>query len=96
VVGSLAFSAGLYGVAGVASLRENPGNLCITPFALSLSKGLRVQNGLKTPDALQAACAMCLPGETIFVTGDLAFEKVAGLDVRLIAMPIPSSYERRP
>ena len=48
---------------------------------------LRVRYGLKTPDALQAACAMALPAPTLFVTGDQGFAKVAGLDVRLIALP---------
>ena len=48
---------------------------------------LRVRHGLKTPDALQAASAMALPAPVCFVTGDQAFSKVAGLDVRLIALP---------
>ena len=48
---------------------------------------LRVRHGLKTPDALQAASAMALPAPVCFVTGDQAFSKVAGLDVRLIAPP---------
>lgn len=46
---------------------------------------LRVRHGLKTPDALQAACALALPGLVCFVTGDQGFTKVTGLDVRLIA-----------
>jgi len=45
---------------------------------------LRVRHGLKTPDALQAACALALPGSVCFVTGEQEFAKVAGLDVRLI------------
>ena len=48
---------------------------------------LRVRHGLKTPDALQAASAMALPAPVCFFTGDQAFSKVAGLDVRLISLP---------
>ena len=56
----------------------------LRPAVVELATDLRVRYGLKTPDALQAACALSLPGETFFVTGDLAFAKVSGLDVRLI------------
>jgi len=48
---------------------------------------LRVRCGLKTPDALQAACALALPAQVCFVTGDQVFGKVPGLDVRLIQAP---------
>jgi hypothetical protein len=43
-----------------------------------------VRHGLKTPDALQAACALSLPGVVFFVTADVGFSRVAALDVRLI------------
>lgn len=56
----------------------------LRPVVVELATDLRVRYGLKTPDALQAACALSLPGETLFVTGDQAFSKVSGLDVRLI------------
>lgn len=56
----------------------------LRPVVVELATDLRVRYGLKTPDALQAACALSLPGETFFVTGDQAFSKVSGLDVRLI------------
>jgi len=45
---------------------------------------LRARHGLKTPDALQAACAFVVSERTLFVTADAGFAKVAGLDVRLI------------
>ena len=45
---------------------------------------LRARYGLKTPDALQAACAFAASEGTLFVTADAGFAKVAGLDVRLI------------
>ena len=45
---------------------------------------LRVRHGLKTPDALQAASALTLPGDAFFVTADVGFARVLGLEVRLI------------
>lgn len=45
---------------------------------------LRAGGGLKTPDALQAACALSLPKPLIFITGDAGFERVKGLQVRRI------------
>jgi predicted nucleic acid-binding protein len=52
---------------------------------------LRAPTGLKTPDALQAACALSLPAEAAFVTGDSGFSRLSGLDV-LLAKPegVPS------
>jgi len=46
---------------------------------------LRARYGLKTPDALQAACAFAASERPVFVTADAGFTKVAGLDVRLIS-----------
>ena len=45
---------------------------------------LRAQYGLKTPDALQAANAICLPEKVLFITGDRRFVKIAGLQVEII------------
>lgn len=45
---------------------------------------LRARHGLKTPDALQAACALVASEHTLFVTADAGFAKVSGLDMRLI------------
>ncbi len=45
---------------------------------------LRAKFGLKTPDALQAASALRLPGPLIFLTGDAGFLRVKGLQVRVI------------
>ncbi len=45
---------------------------------------LRAHHGLKTPEALQAASALVVPGNPLFVTADAGFAKVPGLDVRLI------------
>jgi len=45
---------------------------------------LRAALGLKTPDALQAATALSLPGEVAFLTNDRAFARVPGLTPELI------------
>ena len=39
---------------------------------------LRVRFNIRTPGALQAACALELPGETVFLTGDNHFLKFLG------------------
>ena len=45
---------------------------------------LRVNCNLRTPDALQAACALTLPGDTVFLTGDSSFLKLPELKVSII------------
>ena len=45
---------------------------------------LRAHQGLRTPDAIQASSALSLNGPVVFLTGDKAFGKVAGLSVRVI------------
>lgn len=40
---------------------------------------LRAVYGLKTPDALQAASALSLGGDVVFVTADLGFVRLSGL-----------------
>lgn len=45
---------------------------------------IRAAHNLKTPDALQAASAISLPGEVLFLTNDPHFARVPGLDVVLI------------
>ena len=37
--------------------------------------------GLRTPDAIQAACALSLTGEVVFLTGDVRFAKVPELRI---------------
>jgi predicted nucleic acid-binding protein len=51
---------------------------------IDLATHLRAKNGLKTPDALQAACALALSRAVSFITGDAEFERVKGLQVRRI------------
>lgn len=45
---------------------------------------LRAAHGIRTPDAIQAACALSLRGPTVFMTGDPSFRKVEGLEVLLL------------
>lgn len=52
---------------------------------VELATAIRVQHGLRTPDALQAACCLQLGGQHVFLTGDVAFNRVHGLNVGLIA-----------
>ncbi len=48
---------------------------------VELAAAIRVQTGLKTPDALQAASCLQLGHEHLFLTGDSAFKRVGGLNV---------------
>lgn len=45
---------------------------------------VRSESNLGTPDALQAASALSLGGEVLFVTNDAKFRRVAGLNVELL------------
>jgi predicted nucleic acid-binding protein len=57
----------------------------ITPAVIELALGLRVGTGLRTPDAIQAASALSLPGPAVFVTGDAGFTRVPNLSSRIIS-----------
>jgi predicted nucleic acid-binding protein len=48
---------------------------------LNIATQIRAYNGLKTPDALQAACCLSLEKQHLFFTGDNAFSKVPSLSV---------------
>lgn len=58
---------------------------------VTLATQIRASNGLKTPDALQAACAMSLGAECLFATGDAGFARLQGLNVKLIHVNSGSS-----
>ncbi len=45
---------------------------------------LRAFTGLKTPDAIQAATALALSQNPVFITNDASFARVAALDLRLL------------
>ena len=51
---------------------------------VELATAIRAHHGLKTPDALHAACCLQLGPEHVFLTGDKAFGRVAGLRVRVV------------
>jgi predicted nucleic acid-binding protein len=56
----------------------------LSPAVVDRATVLRARHGLRTPDALQAACCLALDGSARFVTNDAAFRRVAGMQVELI------------
>ncbi len=46
---------------------------------------LRALHGLRTPDALQAACCLQLGPEAVMVSGDADFRRIPTLQLRLIS-----------
>ena len=52
---------------------------------IELATAIRARTGLKTPDALQAASCLQLGADHLFVTGDNAFRKVAGLNTKVLS-----------
>jgi len=48
---------------------------------VELATLIRARHGLRTPDALQAACCLQLGPEHVLLTGDAAFGRVPGLHV---------------
>jgi len=51
---------------------------------VELATAIRARHGLRTPDALQAACCLQLGPEHRFFSGDAAFGRVAGLNVEML------------
>ena len=56
----------------------------LTPAVVEQATLLRAQCGLRTPDALQAACCLQLGQDAVMLSGDGDFERIAGLRLRLI------------
>ncbi|EXI66560.1 MAG: PIN domain protein [Candidatus Accumulibacter adjunctus] len=56
---------------------------------VELATIIRARHGLRTPDALQAARCLQLASPHLFLTGDPAFNRVAGLHVRLLTDDAP-------
>ena len=52
---------------------------------VELATQLRANHGLRTPDALQAACCLQLGPDAVMITGDASFQRVQALQVSLIA-----------
>jgi predicted nucleic acid-binding protein len=57
----------------------------LTRDVVELAAVVRVRHGLRTPDALQAACCLQLGVDHRLLTGDEAFPRVAGLNVVLLS-----------
>ena len=57
----------------------------MTRDVVELAAAIRVKHGLRTPDALQADSYLQLGTNHLFLTGDAAFKRVAGLKVKLLA-----------
>lgn len=51
---------------------------------ISRAAQVRAVTRLKTPDALQAACALSLETEAVFLTNDRRFDRVPGLTPRIL------------
>ena len=56
----------------------------LTRDVVELAAAIRVKHGLRTPDALQAASCMQLGAEHFFLSGDGAFMRVGGLNVKVL------------
>ncbi|AUM01282.1 hypothetical protein B4966_14780 [Rhodocyclaceae bacterium] len=52
---------------------------------VELAAAIRVRHGLRTPDALQSACCLQLGTQHVLLTGDAAFQRVAGLNVKVLS-----------
>lgn len=50
---------------------------------VELATTIRAHDGLRTPDALQAASCLKLGTDHLFMTGDSAFSRVHGLNIHL-------------
>ncbi len=57
----------------------------LSASAVELATQLRANHGLRTPDALQAACCLQLGPDAVMITGDAGFQRLKALQVRLIA-----------
>jgi len=71
----------------------------LTPRVIDLATRLRAAHGIRTPDAIQAACALSLRGRTIFMTGMPRSEKSRALrswsfDTIKVLEPRPGSLLR--
>ena len=57
----------------------------LTKDVVELAAAIRVKHGLRTPDSLQAASCLQLGTNHLFLTGDVAFKRVEGLNVKVLA-----------
>ena len=56
----------------------------LTRDVVELAAAIRAKHGLRTPDALQAASCLQLGANHVFLSGDRAFKRVGGLNVRVL------------
>ena len=56
----------------------------LTRYVVELAATIRAKHGLRTPDALQAASCLQLGANHVFLSGDSAFKRVGGLNVRVL------------
>ena len=61
----------------------------LSAAVVELATQLRAIHGLRTPDALQAACCLQLGPDAVMITGDAGFQRHQALQVRLIACSSP-------
>ena len=57
----------------------------LSAFVVELSTQLRANHGLRTADALQAACCLHLGPDAVMISGDAGFQRVQALPLHLIA-----------
>ena len=57
----------------------------LTRDVVELAAVIRVKHGLRTPDALQAASCLRLGKDHLFLSGDAAFRRVSGLNVKILS-----------
>ena len=56
----------------------------LTGDVVELAAAIRVKHGLRTPDALQAASCLQLGADHVFLSGDSAFRRIGGLNVKVL------------
>lgn len=56
----------------------------LTEDVVELAAAIRARHGLRTPDALQAASCLQLGANHVFLSGDSAFKRVRGLNVKVL------------
>lgn len=56
----------------------------LTRDVVELAAAIRARHGLRTPDALQAANCLQLGKDHLFLSGDGAFKRVGGLNVKIL------------
>lgn len=58
----------------------------IGPAVIETALRIRARIGLRTPDAIQAACALAVPdGDCLFLTNDSGFRRLTGLSIVVLS-----------